>query len=621
MADPGDSVSVPPPGGAAEGAKLMVAALALGALALGGWLVHDLLQDDPAPPGEEPFPELPEPAEPQIRAMVATGEGYGWTWVNPLPRWMPTWYALDATGRGARVMIVGHRGAAVRYEASALTIVPTGTEATLRGVAWIGADEAIAVGDDGAIVRLLASGPPAAIEGVEATLRAIAATGEGEAIAAGDAGSLLRIRDGAVHALAAGTDAPLLGAFARGDSAFVVGEGVILRVAGDEVEPEPAPVESLLRAVGGCTSGSVYAVGDEGVILRRLPDGTWRRLATHTREAFTGVACDHGRVAAVAADGRVLLLSGDESLALPSGFDGPWHAVDGADDGPSWVVGAGGRLATIEEDHVRTRTAGPAVPIRALGALGGALVAVGEWGRIVRQSESGLAEAESPTESGLASLVQVDDSRLYAVGDFGALVDIRHDRAALVGTPTQSSLRDAVGDAEVLLVVGSGGTILRGPPSALVATIVRDAGDLWAVTGTPAGALAVGEGGLVLRLDGEGSTRVECDTQVTLRDVSQTPAGTFAVGDDGTILRIDASACAVERREGPTLHALGVGPEGRPIAAGDDGVVLERTDEGWTRVGVDVLGASIRAIWRSDRSVYLAGTGGVIVRHVIVDGT
>ena len=66
---------------------------------------------------------------------------------------------------------------------------------------------------------------------------------------------------------------------------------------------------------------------------------------------------------------------------------------------------------------------------------------------------------------------------------------------------------------------------------------------------------------------------------------------------------------------------MGLGPEGRPIAAGDGGVVLERGDDGWTRVGVNVLGASIRTIWRSDRNVYLAGTGGVIVRHILVDGS
>jgi hypothetical protein len=42
---------------------------------------------------------------------------------------------------------------------------------------------------------------------------------------------------------------------------------------------------------------------------------------------------------------------------------------------------------------------------------------------------------------------------------------------------------------------------------------------------------------------------------------------------------------------------------------------------GWTREDVDVGDASVRAIWSNDRYVYLGGTGGVLVRHIRVDGT
>jgi len=612
-----------PPGGAADGARIMAVALLLGALALGGWLARDLLSDAPfeSDAEESALPELPEPGEARTRAMVSTGEGFGWTWVNPLPRAMPTWYAVDAIEDGSRVAIVGLRGAAVRYEDQAILLMQTDTESTLRGVAWLGSDEVLAVGDDGTMLRLT-DGPPRSLEGVHVNLRGVVATGPGQALVVGDEGTILRVGETA-RALEAGTDASLMAAFSRGGSVFIVGEGTILRVEGDVVTSESSPVNSALRGVGGCANGSVYAVGDRGVVLRRGQDQQWSRLATHTQETFTDVSCDHGRVAAVGADGRVLLISGDETLALPSGFDRPWQAVDGSAEGPTWVVGTGGRLATIEQDHMRTRTAGPAVPIRALGALGGAIVAVGEWGRIIRQARAGFSESESPTEAGLASLIQLDATRLLAIGDFGALVDIRHDRATLLGTPTQTSLRDGVGDAEALLLVGSGGAVLRGPPGALVATVIPAAGDLWAVAGSPTNAVAVGDEGLMFRLNATGFSRIECETSVTLRDVVRLPAGVFAVGDEGTIARIEGNACVIERHGGPSLHAVGLGPEGRVIAAGDQGVVIERaTDgEGWSRVGVNVLGASIRTIWRSDRNVYLAGTGGVIVRHILVDGT
>lgn len=618
---PDDEGAALPPGGSAGSARLLLGLMAGTVIGLVGWAVIGLVdQQAEAPQDDGVLPELPEPGEPRTRAMITTGEGYGWTWVNPLPRSMPTWFDVDATANGARVIIVGHGGAAIRYEDQSLVVVPTGTEETLRGVAWISPDEAIAVGDGGTLIRLGAT--PSALEGIEVTLRDAEAQAEGVAIAVGDEGTLLRVSD-TVLPLESGTSAHLLGAFTRGDQVFVVGDrGTALRVEGDVVEAEPVPVTSALRGVGGCPTGSVYAVGDRGVILRRLRDGTWRRLDTATTEDFTDVSCDHGRVAAVGAEGGIVLLSGDEMVELPSGFDRPWHAIDGAETGPSWVVGTGGRLATVEQDHVRTRTAGPAVPIRDLGAIGGALVAVGEWGRILRQSADGFAEAESPTDSGLAALVQIDAARLLAIGDFGAVVDIRHDRAALLATPNVTSLRDGVGDADALLLVGSGGAVMRGPPNGLVTSIVPDAGDIWAVDGSPAGAIAVGDGGLVIRLNQQGYQRVPCELEMTLRDVARLEVGTLAVGDEGTVVLITDDVCTVERSGGPALHAIGLGPQGRPIAAGDHGVVIERSAEGeWTPVGVNVLGASIRTIWRSDRNVYLAGTGGVIVRHILVDGT
>jgi len=614
-----DDSAQPPPGGAAGGARAMIGILALAVIGLGGWLVWDLTRDEAASTDEGSLAQLPEPAEPRTRAMVAVGGGTGWTWVNPLPRSMPTWYAVDATDDGERVMLVGHAGAAVRYEAQALTLVDTGTDATLRGVAWLGAD-ALVVGEEGTILRVGPDGV-ASIDGVDATLRGVTATEDGQAVVVGDDGTLLEVGETA-RVLDARTDAHLLGAFARGGAVHVVGDGVALRLEGGAVTSETVPVTSTLRGVGGCARGPVYAVGDGGVMLRRLPDGGWTRLATHLEITFTDVACDHGRVAAVGEDGRVLLLSGDDTLLLPSGFDRTWHAVDGGERGPTWIAGTGGRLATIEADHVRTRTAGPAVPIRDLDAISGALVAVGEWGRILRQNETGFRQAESPTDAGLAALIPVNERQLIAVGDFGAIVDIRFDRTELVGSPTRSSLRDGVATGQRRLFVGAGGTVVRGREGSLEATVIPDAGDLWAVVGSPDRAYAVGDDGLVILLTAEGFSRVDCDTEADLRDVAFVyRVGNLAVGTDGTILRIGDDGCTVERTGGADLHAVGYGPLGQAMAGGDDGTVLLRSADGsWSPAPVDVLGASIRSIWRSSRNVYLAGSGGVIVRHVRVDG-
>lgn len=615
-----DDPVLPPPGASSRPLWLL-AVFGVALVAALGWAAWEMAGDQDRE-AELELPELPTPREPREIPMVSTGTGFGWTWMNPIPRAMPTWYAVDAQGGGDPAVLVGRRGAAVRYEGGALFDWPTGTTADLRGVAWTGAREALVAGAGGTLVRLSEGEPRALDAGTDGTLRAVVAVSRDEALVVGDGGTVLRVRGDAVSALEAPTDADLVAAFARGGDVFVVGAGgTVLRLRDGAFSVERSGVNVTLRAVGGCPSGLVYAAGDEGVLLWRKRDGVWDPVRVNGTEAFTGVSCDHGRVAAVRRDGSVLLASGKNTLALPSGFDGVWHAVAGGTSGPSWLVGAGGRLATIEEDYVRTRTAGPSVPIRDLGSMGGALVAVGEWGRILRQHERGFAQVSSPTDSGLAALIQMDEGRLIAVGDFGAMVDITFDGARLVTTPTRSSLRDGVAADDELLVVGAEGQLLRGTVGLLESSVLADVGDLWSVAGTPSDAIAVGEAGVILRIRGERVQRLRCEGLQTLRAVIRVAEGTWAVGDDGSIVRIGETGCTQERRGGPTLHAIGVGPDGHLLAGGDEGVVLVRDESGqWQDEDVDVGDASVRAIWRDSRQVYLAGTDGVLVRHIRVDG-
>ncbi len=616
-----DDEPVGPPPGQKPMPTWIFALGALCVVGVMGWAAFEAMDGDAPIEQEPPLPELPEPRAPQASPMVPTGGGYGWTWVNPQPRAMPTWYAIDVASGGDPVVLVGRAGAAVRYERSSLFSWRTGTDRDLRGVAWTGAREALAAGDGGVLVRLTPEGPHAIESGTEVTLRDVAAVSATEALVCGDGGTLLRVNGDRVTALDVNRDADLLSMFARGEHVFLVGAGgVVLRMQAGQVVPEQSGVETTLRAVGGCPTGPVYAAGDEGTLLWRRQSGAWQQVRVDGTEAFTSLSCDHGRVAAVRRDGTVLLVSGSRTVSMPSGHDGAWYAVAGGPRGPSWLAGAGGRLATIEEDHVRTRTAGPTVPIRDLGGMGGALVAVGEWGRILRERERGLEQVESPTDSGLAALIQIDEGRLIAVGDYGAMLDIRFDRATLLPTPTQASLRDGVSEGDELLIVGAEGHLVRGAPGLMRASVVPEVGDLWSVAGTPSDAIVVGDAGVVLHVTTESFSRVPCEGAETLRAVVRTSAGTWAAGDGGRIVRIEAASCVEEHAGGPTLHAIGLGQEGRLLAGGDDGVVLARDANGaWTREDVDVGGASVRAIWRSDRDVWLAGTEGVLVRHVRLD--
>ena len=570
--------------------------------------------------------DLPEPAPPVTRALVSSGQGgIGWTWVNPQPRAMPSWYDVDVAGPGL-VAMAGFAGQAARFSGGGMYLWPTGTDVSLHGIAWSGAREALVVGGQGTVLLLQIDGEPQVIEsGTELTLRDVLTVSPTQAWVVGDDGTLLRLSAYRAAAVDAGTDADLLAAHLRGDGVVVVGDrGTILRIEGGAVMPEASGTEATLRAVGGCPGGDLYAAGDEGRLLRRLEDGRWQRVDHELREPLSAIGCDGDRAVVSGLRGGVLLAAGRRAVVLPSGTDRSLHGVSGARESPTWVVGDGGRLMHVEGDHLRTLTAGPTVPLRDLGVIAGALVAVGEWGRIVRQRERGFEEAETPTASALAGVAPMGADRLVAVGDNGAIVEIRHDAARLVESPAENHLRDVVSDGTTLLAVGVGGTLVRGVEGAFEVSRVRDVGDIWSVTGLPGDAVAVGEEGLVLRVREGRSTRIPCEVATGLRAVWRGPEGTWAAGEGGVIVRIGQTSCEVERAaapDAPTLNGLGPAPGGGPLAVGDRGTALERTAEGaWERADLDVGRASLRSVFRTERNVWIAGAGGVIVRHIRLDG-
>ncbi len=593
-------------------------------LALGAALALNAEPDGPV----ETEVSLPDPAAMEAAPLTAAGgDGIGWSWVNPLPRAMPTWYDVAVAGPNL-VAMVGHAGQAARYQPDGMFLWATDTTETLHGVTWYGAREAIAVGNAGTVRVLRLDGEPMSIDaGTAEDLRDVVAVSPTRAWIVGDGGTLLSLNAYDVARVTSGTDVDLLGAFVAGDEVWVVGEGgAMLHIVGDDVRSVTSGTDRTLRAIGGCPGGELYAAGEDGKLIRLRDEERWSTVRVQSNEAFTSIACDRRRVVVTGSRGGVLLVAGGETVRLDSGTDRALHAVASARGAPTWIVGDGGRLMHVMEDHLRTLTDGPTAPLWDISDIAGALVAVGEWGRIVRQHEEGFRlDEESPTDAALAALAHLGRSRLFAVGDLGALVLIRHDGAELVTSPTDTSYRDVVSDGEEILAIGTAGGVLRGSIGALVPSRVPDAGDLWGLDGKPDDAIAVGDDGLVLRIDANHSSRVPCDVSASLHGVMRSAEGTWAVGTGGTIVRIEEGGCVVEAgtQEGaPTLNDVAPGVHGHPMAVGNLGVAIERTEDGrWQSAGLAVGRGNLRAIHRDERDVYVVGAGGIIVRHVLLDGT
>jgi serine/threonine-protein kinase len=618
-------VREPPP--APRGFDVRIFSIAIVAIVVIGALVAFLSGGDDEVVPETPETSLPEP-KPFVSAPLRanTSEGGGWQYMNPLPRSMPTWY--DAAVMSADLAVfVGHAGQAARFDRGGVYSWPTGTDRPLLAAIWIGPDTVLAAGEHGTLVRLRLGQAPHAIEsGTTEHLHALAATSPTTAIAAGENGTLLEIRGDAVTALASGTDADLLALAAREGEVFVAGQdGTILRFAGGRATRLRSSTGATLRAIGGCPGAPLYAAGDRGTLVRRDSEGRFRSVDTNTEEALLAIGCDRERAVIAGRKGVLLLASASRTVTLPTGTEGTLYAAASAAEAPTWIAGEQGRLFLLDDDHVVKLTDGPTVPLRAGTVVGGAIVAVGEWGRIVRQTEGGFEEMESPTRAALAAIVRYSDERAFAVGDNGAIVEIRYDSARLIESPTTESLRDVIESNGTFLAVGTNGTVLRGFPSAFEVQSLRDVPDLWSVTGDATSAIAAGNEGTVVRVSAGGFSRVDCGTTDGLRSIVRFREDFFAVGERGVIARVAEGGCTIERAPSPSqpaLNAVDLGPNGRPLAVGDEGAMLERGDDGtWRDLGLDVGRASLRGIFRTTRDVIVAGSGGVLVRHVRVDGT
>jgi trimeric autotransporter adhesin len=132
------------------------------------------------------------------------------------------------------------------------------------------------------------------------------------------------------------------------DAAYAVGEGgLILRREEKGWVAVPSPTDLALFGIGGVTSADLWAVGQDGVVLR-FDGGAWteQRFTSQTLWDVWGIQTD--AVYAVGSHGAAYLWDGERWTESPTGVDNGLYAVHGSSASDVWAVGQRGMAIHTE---------------------------------------------------------------------------------------------------------------------------------------------------------------------------------------------------------------------------------------------------------------------------------
>ncbi|MGK2934026.1 MAG: WD40/YVTN/BNR-like repeat-containing protein [Gemmatimonadaceae bacterium] len=508
--------------------------------------------------------------------------------------------AVDLAGPSAGAA-VGEVGAIIVTTDTGVTwtFVESGTDRSLRGVAFADATNGVAVGADGTVLRTANAGRSwtAISSGSTAELRAVAFSGPAVGVIVGEGGVIFRTED-----------------------------------AGRVWRPV-ATGKSTLRAVRFASDSVVVATGDDGTLVRSTDGGvTWGRVESGTNAALRGVHF------VSAANGVVV-----------GGDDRRWRAarvvLRTTDGGATWTkinVPKGGRLYA------------------AASTSDGSIVAVGEGGGSIRSSDEGLtwqagdpirgtATPGSPaaaleTSNWLASMSRADEA-LVAVS-YGGRIFRSTDGGGTWRSAQQTPDIGNVGKSAVawagddVLVIGAGRSIFRSAGGGTFEKskspgrqAVHDIEFLDPLVGVTVG----GAGTIQRTVDGGKSwTPVESSTELNLTDAA------FADGKHGIAVAGPVPGIVRTEDGGLTWHAqpcqlcatdVGGGRIGGltaaamlsseiGVAVGGLGVVIKTTDGGrsWTQLEHGLTWDVLWSVALLDASTAVAvGQQGVIL-HTLNGG-
>ncbi|ANB33883.1 hypothetical protein M2324_002401 [Rhodovulum sulfidophilum] len=423
-----------------------------------------------------------------------------------------------AAGANGTVLIRGHDGAWSAGDCPVATTIHSALALAPDDVLLAGGRYFLDAGGfrgdllrwDGKGFRKLDPGP-----GVT-RLRALAAL-SGGALAVGDRGQSFRIAGERVTRLADGTSHDLLGLAVTASGAAVAAGDFGTLLAGDGATA-PAPV------------------------VRTRPAPCWDRMTTGTDRQIWAVwqHPETGTAYACGEEGLVLRREGDGWEALPPVGTLGLHALAASEDGGVLAAGQMGEIHHFDGTRWRRHfDLKLDVTILALWSDGaGTMIAAGDEGLVLRWTGESWTRMVSGTQSALYALWGPDPEHLLAVGDSGLVLRWNGRNWQEFTCGSEAFLFGVWGTGlDNIFVTGLSGTIRHFDGQGWQAAPTRMRNDLLAISGKGAEAVAVGTAGAALRHDGKAWRSEPTGFDGGLRAVSATGPAILAAGDGGAILR------------------------------------------------------------------------------------
>lgn len=247
------------------------------------------------------------------------------------------------------------------------------------------------------------------------------------------------------------------------------------------VEAAPAPV--TLHSVWHGGAEGLWVVGGDGVIMR-YTGGLWSFVDGSDGLDMLAVTGDaEGGVVAVGARGKALQLNPEPAAPMDTATTETLRAVALDAQGAVWVAGDAGVVRRITPDEGATDVDIPtATTIRALAALPDGLLAVGDGGAAFFYDGAAWQGETTGTSRDLHAVAVVDLERAVAVGDDGVVVSREAD-----GSWSRRGVAGVRTDLRAITALPDDGLVTAGYRNVLVSPIVPVAHFVRPTEGVPLG--------------------------------------------------------------------------------------------------------------------------------------